>query len=87
MNRYYDKGKKEAPKYKIGDLVFLNSKNLTMRRPTKKFDHKMLGPFKITKVISPMAVKLQVPESWTIHPVFHVKLLGTVSASTGTTEA
>jgi hypothetical protein len=75
MGKYYNKGKKEAPGYKIGDLCMLNTKNLSLRCPTKKFTMKMVGPFKIDKIVSPMAVHLILPESWKIHSVFHVKLL------------
>jgi hypothetical protein len=75
MSRYYNKGKKEVPKYKIADLIFLNSKGLTMKQTTKNFDHKMLGPLRISKVISRMVAKLQLPKLWTIRPIFHVKLL------------
>jgi hypothetical protein len=31
MGQYYDKSKKNALKYKVGNLVMLNSKNLLMR--------------------------------------------------------
>jgi hypothetical protein len=75
MNRYYDKTRKEAPKHKVGDLVLLNSRNLKTRHPTKKLNHKLLGLFQINKVISPMTMKLSLSDSWTIHPVFHLKLL------------
>jgi hypothetical protein len=35
----------------------------------------MIGPFKIDKVVSPMAMRLVLPESWKIHLTFQVKLL------------
>ena len=75
MGRYYDKKSKEAPKLKVGDLVMLNSKNLRTRRPSKKLDHKMQGPFEIEKVISPTAMRLKLPPRWRIHNAFHVSLL------------
>lgn len=64
-----------APKFSPGDLVWLNAKNITTRRPTRKLDHRRLGPFKVTAVISPNAVKLELPQSMHIHDVFHVSLL------------
>jgi hypothetical protein len=75
MGRNYDKNKKDVPKYKVSDLVILNSKNLKICRLAKNFDYKMLGPFRVDKIISPMVVHLQLPEFWTVYPVFHVKLL------------
>jgi len=59
--RHYDKRSKEAPKMKVGDLVMLSSKNLRTRRPSKKLDHKMQGPFEIEKVVSPNAIMLKLP--------------------------
>ena len=41
--------------------------------PTKKLDHKWLGPFVIEKVVSPAAVKLCLsPHEQGIHPVISV---------------
>jgi hypothetical protein len=56
MGKYYDKGKRHLWSTRIGDLVMLNTKNLNLHRPVKKFDIKMIGPFKIDKVVSPMAM-------------------------------
>jgi hypothetical protein len=75
MSKYYNKGKKEAPGYKIGYLYMLNTKNLSLRHSTKTFTIKMVSRFKINKIVSPMAVRLILPELWKIHSVFHVKLL------------
>jgi hypothetical protein len=75
VNRYYDKEQTEALKDKVGDLIFLNSKNLQMQGLVKKFDHTILGLFRNTKIISPMVMQLDMLESWTIYPEFHIKLL------------
>jgi hypothetical protein len=75
MRKYYDRKSKDAPKYKVGDLVMLNGKNLRTRRPSRKLDHKMQGPFKIEKVVSPLAMRLVLPKRWRIHNTFHVSLL------------
>jgi hypothetical protein len=76
MKKYYDQKVIEAPNFKEGDLVLLNGKNIRTKRPTKKFDHKMQGPFVIEKVLpSKMAYRLKLPKRWTIHNVFQVSLL------------
>ncbi|MBX9718871.1 MAG: chromo domain-containing protein [Microbacteriaceae bacterium] len=36
---------------------------------------KYSGPFQIIKRISPTAVRLSLPNSWKIHPTFHVSLV------------
>jgi hypothetical protein len=73
MARYYDRRRGDAPTYKVGDKVWLNTQNYTTDRPTKKLDHKWIGPFEITKVVSPAAVKLRLTARQKgIHPVVSV---------------
>jgi hypothetical protein len=50
MIRSADKKIKEIV-YNIGDLIFLFNYNIKMVKPSKKLDNKILGPFKILKVI------------------------------------
>jgi hypothetical protein len=61
--------------YKQGQLVWLEAKNLALPYGTIKLAPRRHGPFKITKTISPVAYKLELPHQWTIHPVFHASLL------------
>lgn len=64
------------PTFKIGDYVYLNRKNINTLRPALKLDHRMLGPFKIIGTTpSPLAFKLDLPPTMSVHPVFHVNLL------------
>jgi transposase InsO family protein len=64
-----------AYSYHVGDMVWLNSKNLKTRRPAKKLDWKNLGPFQVTRKISAHAFELKLPATMQVHPVFHVSLL------------
>ena len=64
-----------SPDLQVGDLVFLNRKNIKTARPSLKLDHKHLGPFKISRMINPVAFELNLPATMRIHPVFHVSLL------------
>jgi hypothetical protein len=75
MKKYADRDRAEPPKYSKGDLVMLSGKNIRTRRPCKKLDHKLHGPFEITEVISETAMRLNLPVKWKIHKVFHVSLL------------
>jgi hypothetical protein len=59
-----------APAYQVGDEVFLDARHISTTRPAKKLDWKNLGPFKIAKVISSHAYRLDLPESMKIHDVF-----------------
>ena len=72
---YTNKKRKTAPLLKEGDKVYLLTKNLRTRRPTKKLDKVKVGPFFISKQISPVNFRLALPKDAKIHPVFHVSLL------------
>lgn len=65
---------RRAHNFKIGDLVFLNRKNIRTTRPSTKLDDKFFGPFKIISQINDVAFRLRLPSSMKIHPVFHVSL-------------
>lgn len=73
--KHADKSRLPTPELQPGDLVFLNRKNIKTKRPTRKFDSKNLGPFKIKEKINEVAFKLHLPPTMKIHPVFHVSLL------------
>jgi transposase InsO family protein len=75
MRRYADPHRREAPEYQVGDLVMLNGRNIQTRRPSRKLDHKHHGPFQVEQIVSPLAVKLTLPQKWKIHNVFHVTLV------------
>lgn len=73
---FADRRRQQAPELKAGDLVWLNAKYITTKRPSKKLDQKRLGPYPVDKVISSHAYRLKLPQSLRfIHPVFHVSLL------------
>ena len=64
--------------FQLGDEVALRTAFL----PTTAFKHiptkirrHYLGPFKVVKIISPVAYTLELPSSWRIHLTFHVEKL------------
>jgi hypothetical protein len=65
----------DMPKYKEGDQVWLEGKNLRINQPTAKLAPRRHGPFKITQVMSAVNYRLELPTQWSIHPVFHIDLL------------
>ena len=73
MSRQANKHRKDVD-YEIGDMVFLNSRNIKTQRPSKKLDDKMLGPFKIIAKVG-RAFRLELPRTMLIHNVFHPSLL------------
>lgn len=87
MKHWADRKRKLPPTFEQGQMVMLNAKNIKTKRPAKKLDKKMLGPFKIQKVISPNAVRLTLPSTWRIHNSFHVSLIEPYRAGNGGQEA
>ena len=83
---YADRSRRDV-KYSRGDLVLLSSKNLHFpEAQCPKFMPKFIGPFRVIDLVGPKedgaedprevrAVKLDLPASYRIHPVFHVSLL------------
>jgi hypothetical protein len=55
--------------------VWLESKNLATPYLSKKIAPKREGPFKIKEILSPVTYRLDLPERWKIHDVFHASLL------------
>ena len=73
LHRYYDRHRQHAPQFQIGEQVWLNTQNYSTDQPMKKPDHQWIGLFKILKVMSPAALKLQLTlREKGIHPVVSV---------------
>jgi hypothetical protein len=77
--KYANQHRRPTPDFTIGQLVLLNQRNLVnppdQNRPKKKLLSKFIGPFKVTKKISPVAYQLELPPKFRIHNVFHISLL------------
>ncbi|CAO1629501.1 unnamed protein product [Parajaminaea phylloscopi] len=73
--KYADIHRRESPVYQVGQLVKLSRRNIPSGRPTDKLNDRWIGPLKIIEVVNPVAVRLELPTSMKIHPVFHVNLL------------
>jgi hypothetical protein len=63
IGRYWNRGKKELPKYKVEDLLILKGINLKTRRLSKKLDDKLHRPFQVEKVITPTGIQVTLPRS------------------------
>ena len=55
-------------------FVYLSTRFLELRGP-RKLTPKWIGPFRITRRVSPVACELDIPSTWRMHNVFHVSLL------------
>ena len=72
QQKYANQHRQPAPKFKIGDKVWLNLRNIKTVRPSKKLDWKN-AKYTILEEVSPLAYRLDTPPG--IHNVFHVDLL------------
>uniref|UniRef100_A0A9J8CWH8 Tf2-1-like SH3-like domain-containing protein n=1 Tax=Cyprinus carpio carpio TaxID=630221 RepID=A0A9J8CWH8_CYPCA len=68
-----DRRRTKPPVYVVGQKVWLSTKNIPLRSVSNKLAPKFIGPFTVTKIISPVAVRLKLPPAYRrIHPAFHV---------------
>ncbi len=78
-----DRHRSKPSVYVVGQKVWLSSKNISLRYVCNKLAPKFIGPFPVTKILSPVAVRLKLPPAYRrIHPVFHVSKLKPVFRST-----
>ena len=75
MGKHVDPHRTEHPPFQTGDKVLINAKNIRTRRPSKKLNHRYLGPFPITKLIEVKAVQVGLPKTIYCHNIFHVSLV------------
>ncbi|XP_066373867.1 uncharacterized protein [Miscanthus floridulus] len=78
MKLYADKHRSERS-FNIGDMVFLKVQPYVQAslapRAHQKLSFHYFGSYKVLEKIGAIAYKLEMPESSSIHPIFHVSLL------------
>ena len=70
-----------APVYQPGQRVWLAAKELPLQVELRKLAPRFVGPFPITRIINPEAVRLRLPRSLRVHPTFHVSKIKPVKES------
>ena len=63
---------KDMPKYKEGDLVWLEGRHLCTNQLVIKLVPKRHGPFPFMSTVN---YRLKLPMQWSIHDIFHIDLL------------
>lgn len=64
-----------APQYKVGDMVWLDTRNLFTKRSSYKLENCHTGKYLVKKVISPYIIELDLFLDLSVYPMFHINLL------------
>jgi len=59
----------------LGDMVWLDARNLKIKTPFKKLSPQRYGPYPVLEQISPVTYHIKLPSSLRIKNVFHINLL------------
>ncbi|KAK3542091.1 hypothetical protein QTP86_013424 [Hemibagrus guttatus] len=63
------------PPYRVGQRVWLSTRNLRLKLPCRKLSPKFVGSFEIIHQVNPVSYRLWLPASYRICPTFHVSFL------------
>ncbi len=66
---------RQTPNYHVGQWVWLFARDLRLHLPCCKLSPRYVGPFQITRQITPVSFELNLPNHYRISPTFQVSLL------------
>ncbi|KAM9400460.1 uncharacterized protein ACWYII_030383 [Salvelinus alpinus] len=71
--RAANKRRIKSLRYCRGQRVWLSTRNLSLTTASRKLTPRVIGPFRVSQVVNPVAVRLLLPRHLRrVHPVFHV---------------
>jgi len=75
MRKYTDRKRSKPEEYRVGDWVFLSTKDLKFQmqgRHSEKLTEQFVGPYKVKRIISTNMIKLELPSTMKMHPVINI---------------
>jgi len=75
MKKQFNKKRRKPQGLKVGNNMWLEAKNIQLKRLSKKLDQKRYGPFTISKDIGQEVFQLKLLEELMIHNMFNEDLL------------
>ncbi|CAJ0968329.1 unnamed protein product, partial [Ranitomeya imitator] len=72
---FANRRRRVGPRLRVGDLVWLSSRHIPMKVSSPKFKPRFIGPYRISEILNPVSFRLTLPDSFSIHNVFHRSLL------------
>jgi len=76
MKEGFERGKKKAHQFAVGDFVWLDGSDFKLKLSSEKLGDQNLGPFEILEKVGDLDYRLDLPEEFERHhPIFHVDKL------------
>jgi transposase InsO family protein len=75
MKEQFERNKRSAHVFNIGDMVWLTAKDIKIHQKTPKLGPRQLGPYKVLKRIGDLDYRLELPSYLNLNPVFHISRL------------
>lgn len=64
-----------APTYRLGQKVWLSTRDLNLSGNSRKLGPRFIGPFEMESIVNPVSIKFRLPPTLKIHPIFHISFV------------